>query len=599
MAGVRITYNGFKIENGVHVDSFDSKPLFAEDGRSVATIEHTIVGTGLITGVNKTVLEDARTRLLRTFNPADDFKVEVGGLVLVDSTDWTGGDSKRDQFDGPQAEFKINRIVGEVTAVVAFTIRWWRYDIIPASGEVLQDVIAHRWTQEWDINDLGEAVHRVAGTLQVRSDATATGASGKRAGTNPDAYRELCVPPLPDGFRRHQMQFITDGTGNKIVYLVEDRQFANDLPHPASVGNGTFTFTRARSQDLLGLKVWDCELAAGPDVSAARLLDAAVLASKNRIDYDKDNIVSIQVREELFGSNKVGLRVIAQSISTKGAEGPGTLELPQTDFTLLDDQMAGVPGYVDKPPYGASLFRSLRRALFVQTDSTNVSVPGGVTNFNTPVPKALHEAAQDDAIVMTAVDPSGQVIDSVTQQLSRTGEDSVRQANIDNPYLAVRMFERTVVQDTGVILQRPQSIEGTALDLPIQVRRPKVYVVQEAILMRQGKPPEARIRPPVPGSILLSAEEEAGEGHIDGSGHHVFTVRHRRVYQVGVAALGRNDAYFIQELGTLSFMAAWPPQRLVQTPPDPRISNNSPGSNPWSSGGDRTVPVGPAPVYAS
>ena len=212
MAG--LTYNTFTGLDNVKIDEWRSVPIYEVDGISHATTEHRFSGTALISAATTILFEaklaQARALLLR---PRGNLVVTLGALNHINIT-------APDDADGPLANFRSSEPVTSLCAIVTFDISYSKYELNAAENK--GDVLAHRWTQEWEIGRDGMMRHLVAGSLRVLASAAATGGAAVNIGSNPDAYRQIVTPELPPGFRREFMRFAIDETGNRLRYTIED-----------------------------------------------------------------------------------------------------------------------------------------------------------------------------------------------------------------------------------------------------------------------------------------------------------------------------------------------------------------------------------------
>jgi len=551
-----LKWNGFTLTTNVRFEELVSTPVYAEDGLQHVTTRHVIRGTGLITAATEaafhTRLIDARARLLRPRDNAEDFLIAYGNHATPASkniiAEISAADTAVDQFEGPLGKFTINRIFGALAAIVAFEITWHQYDL--SGTDTSTEVIGHKWTQRWVVDASGMTTRTTVGVVVVRADALTTEADV--AGNNPDRFRALILPRLEDGFRRERMDFASDETGLRLMYNVEDKEYARDLPSPAYTGNGSFTYRRARSASgMLGQKTFSIELTADRGTVPSTLYDSIIKVTRTRIDYNADIIDLIQVEEPLFDTNTVRVRVVARSVT-----GGGLMKPP--NFQLWDNVMSGqvagggdpteaLPGYGDKSPYGGALLASVRRALFLQTDTGKVaSQTAGTAYPNAPYDgdNTVYMVPKADAqlLAATAIPPpvtpgwspgSPEFTGAQDEELNVADAnivDTTHESHTANPYVGIQMVESLNMVDTGMRLSRPQSLNGT--DRPMQMRRPEVYYIQEGTASRIGLSPSRDFRPPPDGSILISSEWHPSIGAVDEVNTHVYSIHYRTVWQL-------------------------------------------------------------------
>ena len=546
-----IAYNGFSSWKNLSIDSYSATPVYADDGISRVSTEHVLRGAALISETTQsafdTTLTAAHTKLVRDGETLD---VNIGSQDIFLSTD-------RDDMDGPQGSFEIRRVVGALAAHVGFQIKWWQ--TVADSGETIADVISHTWTQEFVVDASGNQTRTVAGTLIVRANTEATGEGDEDEGNNPDAWRKTVMPELISGFRRERMSFATDKTGNRLLYIIEDREYPRDIPSPAYTGNGRFSYHRDIG-NMMGIKRMEVEFAAPRSVGAGELLNSALKCIKNRIDMSgeggADNVISIEIVEPaLFRENRVRLSVVAWGTDTG-------LEITP-NFDSVNDVMSGLEGYEDHSPYGDRLVRSVRRALSRPEDSI--------------VPKAEHEDAIEGAVTQYTFDDP--IYDEVTEQLEHMGIQVIGSEDHDQyPYTQVHIVDRINVIDTGVRWLKPNDL--LASDISVQVRRPTVFYRSETVMARNGRAPDRLFNQAPFGSIVRRDEFHIEAGPVGVNNEYTFVASHLREVELGFVSGPSNGFSVIA--GWVQF---WPAGNMIQSPRDPRIDNQF------------NYPVGPSEPY--
>ncbi|GAG47967.1 unnamed protein product, partial [marine sediment metagenome] len=185
-----------------------------------------------------------------------------------------------DMLGTPSGEFTLNEIHGQRTAVLGFTIRW--HDLEAIAGDDTSpdyDVAGHWWTQQWDIDPVGNATWTVSGSLVVRATSRGTTTSAVNRGNNPDTYRTLVLPQLPQGYRIESEKWATDESATRLIYTIVAKQYAKKLPAPGKTGDARFIWRRAINagpEGGIGIKFFEGELEAADGVSAGQLIQALV-----------------------------------------------------------------------------------------------------------------------------------------------------------------------------------------------------------------------------------------------------------------------------------------------------------------------------------
>lgn len=570
---ITLTYNGYSNLKDVRFDGYNHEPVYAPDGISHETTKHTISGTALINSnvsdaAFQADLESARQRLTR---PMGKLAIAINGVTLIDTT---GDSSGIDEMNGPKAIFKITEILGSRTALVSFQIDWWEYEKL--SSETKTDVLSHRWIQTWKYDEMGLATRTVAGTLRVRANAdapagTAPAVGDPTGGNNPDYYRLVVVPDLPEGFRRVRQEFATDESGNQLIYTIEDREYPRGFPSHAKAGDANFVYRRSLdSSGILGRKTFTCELAGDKSTSAAKLLASAVNVSKNRINYAVtfgDIITDIRVEElNMFTENRIRFEVNAmgKGNANNPFDPPGTKMLTDI-FKDLNLEPYSPPG-----PWGSALVASARRELWT------------VVGDNGELPRAEHEQLTIGTIENSYVLPQAQ-FEAAQAGLIPVGPakpSDADNADTSNPYLDATIIERLEI-DSGMGVVQSQSLAGA--DVPFQFRKPKVYLISEATIERAGIPPNRNMVGYPAGSVLEYDRFNVKQTRVDAQNKPVFTGRYERRLRLydrnnegdtawkTLGDTGGTIGPITPGPGIFAVRFFWPPISGLLAPPDPKL----------------------------
>lgn len=551
----------------IDISEYKSEPVYATDGFTHETTQHTLSGTAIINGSNdanfKDAIKDARQKLVRQ---GKTLLIKIGSETVVNVTGGASA-SGEETLAGPQGVFQLTNIYGTRSALVGFSITWFDYETITGDGSETYHVLSHWWTQRFTIGDNGNARRIINGALKVASDALAAGTS-PQLGPNPDAYRGLIMPELVGGHRIVQMDFATDESAQRLIYTIETQEYPRNLPAPARKGQANFRWTRSNfsgPDGFIGRKVFDGELEGDITASGTELLRQLVQVSKNRIKYTPPNhdlIMEVEVSElDVFNANRVGYRVVAMST------GQAPQAIPSTpNFKLLQDLTLNTPDYEPPNPYGASLIRSVRRTLFDQSS--------GYTEATFPI--AEHESVEEPtlrqytapAALFEQVDP--QMIDAGQQQ------HAVRESHHQYPYTQARIIER-IVAHSNMIELKAQSIDGAST--PWQTSKPDVYIYSELRVTRQGKAPEHVHMKPLIGGMVIRQEYNVGPGPADSNNNQAVMGVYRRLIkvipQIDTGNMWFKDVITIPGAGSLEFVRWHPPGGSLAFPADPRSEEPS------------------------
>lgn len=594
-----ITYNGFGSADGdwaqIQITEYRAEPVLAGDGQTVETLRHVMVGTAMITASSAANFEvelyNARSVLSRQGGhlvvnqtggvfPGTDPFVNVGAANEIQSDNMQGT---------PRCEFSITRIFGSLSAIVGFTFTWHEYLLLQGEDGDDFHVLSHWWTQEFETDEGGLQQWTVAGALRVKADAPAApDGSGVTYGPNPDRYRRLVVPLLPEGFRVINDRWGTTPDGQGLVYSLVALGYARTLPWPAKRGTGSFTWQRSldSAHGAVGLKIFEAEIEGDGNALRTELLASMVRCAQHRIAFAPtplfgqnqvaaDTILSCEVRElDIFNRNRIGLTIVALGTGSEPAN------MLKTTNLLKDlneaNPAAGNPGnqpYQPPDAYGDRLIRSVRRQLF---EPAVVYTP---TSF----PKAETEAAIPAEQIFVVPPARFEEVMELVEKGQQA--DSIQTGHVEFPYLQVRAVER-VMSDTGTIALRAH---GPGADRVYQAGGAVPLVMTEMVLSRLGKAPARVMLKKPPGSILRREEWDVVAGPLDANNNRHFIGHYVRVVEIldvgqagwdnevvtpGGAAGGDEEAVTLRRFR--------PPNGLISFPHDPVTENSF-------SAGNRTI----------
>lgn len=585
-----ITYNGYSL-NHVDVQRYDSEPVYAEDGITLVSNKHVMAGTALISGSTDAAFKS-------DYDNANRKLIVPRANLLITIEEESGGSTQTlvsitgpDELGGPKGQFTITRLIGALSAVITFEIEWHQLEVTEGA---VQDVLSHHWTTAFGFDESGYQTYTATGIIVFRNNATATttgkisGSGGTTmVGANPDAYRLAVRPPLPDGFRRGPTDFLVDESASRLLYTSIAKEYHQDLPSPATVGSGTFTWDASIfGANLLGRKTLEIELTGLPGTKVADLLAAAVNVSKNRIRWSPsqsdgsgvDIIESIKIDEkDFFNKAKIGFRVTARS--PRDAEALG---IP--NVTLLSDMLAGIDArYSDISPYGAAAIMATRRAFSFPT--------------NTSIDKAQTESLTDASTTAITAGLSYQFPDREFTELASGLIDPGANANsigagqaehLRRPYSRMIITERVEVVDSGMVAIGSRSITGG--HIAFQTKYPVVLLISEQFIERVGDPPERSFLKRPDNTMLISDKSSTVRSRVDGNGNMLFSATFVRVVQL--LNIRTTGPFSLDETNNIRF---WPINNVLRLPFDPTIDSQvALQKTVFDDEVDRRIPVGTA-----
>jgi len=602
----KITYNDFG-SNGtgsytwkyLKIDEYRVDPLIDKDGITHYTTQHTLSGTALLVvseGNLAAAIQGARDKLTKQ---GRNLVIKTNDVEIANCGNNTVGSNptSTDSMAFPKCWFSISEIFGNQNAIISFTFQWQDVveDVLVADGESFAfDVLSHQWRQRFNIAENGLQTWSVEGSIKVRADANGTGSP--QLGNNPDLYRQLVMPLIPDGFRIKSMNWSTSASGEELVYSLTFQEHARRLPYPAKRGTGSFTY--ARSLDgtgFLGTKSFDAEFEGDAACNTEELLAALLTASQSRIMWTgakKDLITAVEIREhDIFSKKRLSIHISARGIDPKISEiqGEGSGGGHELNFGILNDFIEKGQALSEATsPYGSKLIGSCKRALFQNyagyTDS-NFPIAGIValsgsnvaqsscTDSSVRIEETIYEHPDDVPVPQSGeapIIPAGDEADHVL-----VDDDNKQQS-----YLTVHGSESVKVKTNFDVLPVFSELFKA---IPWQTKQPEVYVESEYTISRNGSaPPSIQFKKPSNG-VVLDESNTVDSGDLDSNNSRMFTRHHFRRVQLinGLSPDGYNGEMWHNGTYTITFdNGAWitvtyiyPNIQQVARPVDPRIDN--------------------------
>ena len=640
MPGYEITYNEFGSEgitghlwSYVKVNSYQSAPQFSEDGVTHYSTAHTLSGTAMLeTGAESlsAVINKARTKLQKV---GRNLIIKLDNVVManVGNDDYSkdGGlaseprsysvNAKTDIMGYPRCNFEITKFYGTENAVVNFTFVWMEslVDTLVGDGddENAIHILSHQWRNRFAISENGLQSWTVEGTLHVMPTNVTCYANTTYYGSNPDNYRALVMPIIPQNFRIKSMNWATDPTGQKLIYSIAMQEHARGLPYPAKTGTGTFSFKKSLDSQagLLGVKSFSAELEGDGRSNPKALLSALLSASSTRIKWTgkgKDLITSIEVTEnDIFSKKRISLRITAKGMPDQSQDNENLedLSLSGLNFGIFDDFVPEHATLASAPnPYGGALIGAYKKKLFMPYEVYTL----GDFPRATPVSHGGTQEGVQDVSGNGTIQPSmcsdyadGEKYYVFTQDvigIPPTQEDSDLSGEVTEPskddelarYLKVKGTERVSVKNN--IVTFTSHGRNFKASVPWQVEAPTIITESEYILTRLGDPPPMMFYKHDDDSGIVLEERTAVEaGDIDSNGNKLYT---RTVYRkVQLLSGFDNDivgddntarTYTFVDGGDLVLVVNYvfiTANRLA-TPYDPRIQTEAEIESTWQIG---------------
>lgn len=577
-AGVVVTHDW----DAVDIVSYAQSPVLAENGRGTAFMEHKLTGTALVSATTSKALEEKLATCASHLSvPQCKLLITAGGsdpapaICDIDPEAAIGGGKWPDQIGSPRCVFSWEKIMGVITALVRFEFTWHKWNL--ENEDDPNDVVSHVWSQSFDIAENGLQTMTVVGALEVRYSAVGDTGHAYNRGPNPDDYRALVFPAIPNGFRHKKFRFLLDNTGTKLAYNVTFQEHFRGLPAPARVGTGQFIWRRALDSSFLGKKIFDAELEGDRSATPQALMAELLKVARRRIIFSGPNadiIQSIEVTEhDIFSKNRIGLRI--EAMGTGGGQ-PG-YDMVVLGSRLFDDLMTGPSGQPNShhalapPIYGSAGLKGLALVAYTalacgESQEANAP-PWSRTDQDPPDLEEIDIAVADDA-----------AYEAIQESLIPEGvEGDPDPDHMRYPYLEVTAIERAQIA-TGITTLVPRSLEQATF--AYQMKRPKVKYVSEFIVRRLNKAPHKVMFSPPVGAVLIAESHEVKPGTVDANGNREFQAVYRREFEL--VDTGPNsdfyvtDEYEIGGFGTACIRRWLPPLGIMRMPHDPTVLGATP-----------------------
>ena len=175
----------------------------------------------------------------------------VSGTVILQANPLEGVDVSTlastgltgfDVDDGPRClQFDVTQVSGNNVFRVeaAFEIHRVQCTDSDGAGGNNSGVLAHRWACADSIDVNQRTTRTYHGILEIASSVW-----------SPHWFRSLVVPPIQNGMRRDQMEFVATEDGKKLQYTITDVDVAIAAPYPARTWSIDHTITSLNGDSL-------------------------------------------------------------------------------------------------------------------------------------------------------------------------------------------------------------------------------------------------------------------------------------------------------------------------------------------------------------
>jgi hypothetical protein len=276
----KVTYNGIGLTN-VLTKEFSQEPIYDPSGTDLLYHRFRITVSGLVhpeflspylgaSPGNTNMANNFRAIQDRLNEPRREFEYKIGEEVILRALPSDSEErSKWDLNSGPKPSgVKITHAAGARILRIEFTIEVCR--LICEDATNISGVLSNRWSSIDDYDGDWYCTRTIAGRLQVST-----------VNMEPHAFRNLVVPPLQPGFKRHSMNFNVDTAGLTIDYTIVDRQ----IPYAAPGGATSWTarHTTSSPDGIVTHGEVEIELTGPPSASKTALLVSCAQVIENKL----------------------------------------------------------------------------------------------------------------------------------------------------------------------------------------------------------------------------------------------------------------------------------------------------------------------------
>lgn len=347
-------------------------------------------------------------------------------------------------------------------------------------------------------------------------------------GNSPDLYRELVCGRPPALYTRTRQDYTTDPSLRNLTFSVEDRMVFRDLKDPVMQGDASFDYERSLT-DLLGIKRFTASFEGGPDTPPSMLMAIAYEACQARIDFAKDLIQSIQIKEpSLYQRNKIELTVVA-----RGTE-DGVLQVGVIKQIFNALHLTGNTIYSSAYP-NRSVVQSTMNGLIY--DPCNQSSLTSIIQDATTIPEGGN-------VTVTVGNSNNNVVDDdvpdTKPQETDTGFIALGGVNISS-----ESSTQKTTEDTGMIFLETC---GGGFQYPFQIRLPTATFTQTVTIVSLSKAPSIPWDNMNEPFIVLHDNLLLLGTRIDAVGKKIYTYRAERTIRIQITA-SRNTTRIGSETG--------------------------------------------------
>lgn len=523
-----------------NITSYESKPIYADDGYTIIRYEQTASGTALVSD-NTASYASLQSALIAA--PG-----KVGSVAVYVTTD--GGTSTLlsatapDSLNGPLMSLTVNEVHGRNSAVVSFTITV----NTNADTENVNPILSHRWVSSFSLDASGHITRTVTGSLIVdlaSANATLTPATGPSgtSGTAPwaDLFRKAVNPIISNAgyWRRESQTYAYNEAGNALIYTIVDKQARTNLPDGVLTGTADFTYERSLSMKAWASLRFNCELQSDVGGDVRGLVNAAVVLAQSRIpNFKAVRFERLMVQEQEM-LDKARLRFELNVMVPATDQDPASGTYNSIPLAAMIGRYFTVtrtcPWY--PPAYGSSV-------AFDGTDGDGIAAKpqwyeNGVSAKergivgSLPVASVigvLSEACPAGTPTVTLVGGDSSIDDANAllnqgpfANLSKVSWNSnVQPSTVENVSTVTNVM-------TDTRMHRLQTLYTEGSDFVFQSGKASVVLEEVTTVKRTNNPPDRVFRPIPAGFVVVKDDWKVNFGDVDSSGNRSFIGVYTRV----------------------------------------------------------------------
>jgi len=464
----------------VRLSTFNTENLYEGEDFNRSGRKHTISGTAIITGNPLTASTGAIDVIRNSLNaPRGKIELEFSSQTGTWYTlaEGSNGSVAPDARNGPLPEVNVTRIEGTHSAAVTFvsfnytffncsSTRIQRFSMqvsqtLDEAGFITMTRSGHLKLSSLDQTSPTPSIYTNSNPQQIPT--LPAGAASINNGASPDLYRNLIAGKPGPFFRRVNQNYALNSSLNTLDFTVEDRMVFREHKFPVMMGDASFTYERGLD-NMLGNKTFSAHFEGGPDTDPANILAVAVEAAQARIDFQKDILQSITVREpNIYGRNRVELTVIAKG------QGGDRIDISVIRNMFTDPHIEGITKYCSAYGSGGVYLETVDGLRFDPCVAPDI-----VASVIEPNPDDSGQG--QTTLSVRDVTDDADITDSEGTDDTTPLDDDNGIDDTDNFITHLTSTQRVMVEDTGMVYLEAT---GGQFQWPIQMALPRVIVFQE------------------------------------------------------------------------------------------------------------------------